>query len=118
MDDRVWKALADSTRRAVLDALADGPLTTGDLVERFPELCRTAVMKHLDVLVEANLVVPRREGRQRWNDLNPAPIQAVCDRWVSRHVSRLASAMGRLKGLVEEQQRPEAAAASAKSRKG
>ncbi|MCA9310104.1 MAG: winged helix-turn-helix transcriptional regulator, partial [Phycisphaerales bacterium] len=103
--DRVWKALADSTRRDILDVLAERPQTTGEVVGRFPHLCRTAVMKHMDVLVEAELVIIRREGRQRWNYLNPAPIQAVCDRWVSRHVRHLASAMGRLREVVEEQQR-------------
>ena len=75
--------------------------TTGELVARFPSLCRTNVMKHLDNLVAANLVVVRREGRTRWNYLNPAPIQRVCDRWVTRHISRMASAMSRLKDHVE-----------------
>ena len=99
--DLVWKALADATRREILDALAERPLTTGDLVEQFPAHCRTNVMKHLDVLVEANLVIPRREGRVRWNYLNPVPIQRVCDRWVSRHVRQIASALSRLKDHVE-----------------
>jgi len=99
--DEVWKALGDETRRAMLNALADGPMLTGDLAERFTPMCRTNVMKHLEVLVAANLVVVRREGRRRWNHLNPVPIQRVCDRWVSRHVRRLASAMSRLKDHVE-----------------
>lgn len=101
-DDRVWKALADDTRRAMLDALREGPLLTGDLVARFAPMCRTNVMKHLDVLVEANLVIVRRQGRQRWNSINPVPIQRVCDRWVSRHVRDLASAMSRFKEHVEQ----------------
>ena len=100
--DTVWKALADPTRRAILDALAERPLTTGELAARFESLCRTAVMKHLEVLVEAHLVVVRREGRQRWNYLNPAPIQSVCDRWVSKHIQGLASALSRLKEFAEE----------------
>jgi DNA-binding transcriptional ArsR family regulator len=99
--DIVWQALADSTRRAILDSLADGPRTTGALVAEFDQLCRTAVMKHLDVLVAADLVLVRREGRVRWNYLNPVPIQRVCDRWVSRHVNHVASAMLRLKELAE-----------------
>jgi DNA-binding transcriptional ArsR family regulator len=99
--DNVWQALADPTRRAILDKLADGPRTTGAVVAEFDHLCRTAVMKHLDVLVSANLVLVRREGRVRWNYLNPVPIQRVCDRWVSRHVSHLASAMLRLKDIAE-----------------
>ncbi len=99
--DLVWKALADSTRRDLLDALAAGPLSTGDLVAKFDSLCRTNVMKHLDVLVQANLVVIRREGRMRWNYLNPVPIQRICDRWVSKHVKKMASALGHLKDHIE-----------------
>ena len=103
--DLVWKSLADGARREILDALAERPLTTGELVERFKDShCRTAVMKHLEILVRANLVVVRREGRQRWNYLNPVPIQRVCDRWVSRHVRQMASALSRLKDLVEERE--------------
>ena len=99
--DVVWKALADPTRRALLDALAEEALTTGALVDRHPELCRTAVMKHLDVLVAAELVLVRREGRQRWNHLNPMPIQGIYDRWVHRHVSHTAAAAARLKRKAE-----------------
>ncbi len=100
-DDLVWRALADPVRREILDALFEAPLRTGDLVARFSELCRTAVMKHLDVLVTADLVLVRRDGRFRWNSLNPVPIERVCQRWVQAHVRRLASAMNRLKQLVE-----------------
>lgn len=99
--DAVWRALSDPTRRAILDRLAAGPRTTGQLVDEFDGLCRTGVMKHLSVLHTANLVVIRREGRVRWNHLNPVPIQRVCDRWVSRHVRHMASAMSRLKDAVE-----------------
>jgi len=99
--DAVWKALAEPTRRAVLDVLARRPHTTGELVERFPDLCRTAVMKHLDVLEAAGLLVVQREGRVRWNHLDPTPIRALHDRWVSRHVARVASALDRLKAHVE-----------------
>ncbi len=99
--DVIWKALADPTRRGILDELASGPLTTGDLVERFSKLCRTAVMKHLDLLEGAELVVVRREGRVRWNHLNPMPIQRIYDRWVSRHIRDMASALSRLKDHVE-----------------
>lgn len=101
--DTVWKALSDSTRRDILDLLAERPLSTGEIASRFEDtLCRTAVMKHLEILVDANLVVVRREGRNRWNYLNPLPIQHVCDRWVSRHVAQIASAVSRLKELTEE----------------
>lgn len=100
-NDLIWKALADGTRREILDALAERPQTTGELTSRFDGLCRTAVMKHLDVLVEAQLVVIRREGRTRWNYLNPVPIQRVCDRWISKHVRGMSSALNRLKDQVE-----------------
>jgi DNA-binding transcriptional ArsR family regulator len=100
-DDLIWKALADGTRRAVLDLLAKGPATTGELVERFDDLCRTAVMKHLDVLEAAGLLLVRRQGRVRWNHLNPVPIQRIHDRWVARHVRGAASAMTRLADHVE-----------------
>jgi DNA-binding transcriptional ArsR family regulator len=99
--DLVWRALADPTRRRVLDELAERPHTTGELVERFPALCRTAVMKHLDVLERAGLLVVKREGRVRWNHLNPMPIQRLYDRWVSKHVRGVASAASRLKDHVE-----------------
>ena len=101
LKELVWKALADGTRRDMLDALAAGPLTTGQLVERFNTICRTNVMKHLEILVQANLVVIRREGRLRWNYLNPTPIQRICDRWVSKHVKKMASALSQLKDHVE-----------------
>lgn len=110
--DLVWKALADPTRRAMLDVLAEGPLTTGDLAERFRPQCRTNVMKHLDALTAAELVTVRREGRHRWNHLNPLPIQHVCDRWVSKHVSRIASGASRLKNLVEGRERHSTATTS------
>lgn len=99
--ERVWRALGDALRRELLDALARGPKTTGELVERFDHLCRTAVMKHLDVLVAAKLVIVRREGRIRWNYLNPVPIERVCARWVDGHVRRMGSALNRLKDVVE-----------------
>lgn len=104
--DRIWKALADPTRRAILDQLAKAAQTTGDLCTWFaaPErggLGRTGTMKHLGILHEAGLVVVRREGRTRWNFLNPVPIQQVCDRWVSRHVAGLATSLQRLKTLAE-----------------
>jgi len=104
--DAVWKALADPTRRSILDALAKRALTTGELVDRFPDLCRTGVMKHLDVLVEAELVLIRRQGRVRWNRLNPMPIQRIYERWVSKHMRGMASAMSRLKDQAEGKSRP------------
>ena len=113
-DDLIWRALADPVRREILDALFEAPLRTGDLVARFSDLCRTAVMKHLDVLVAADLVRVRRDGRFRWNSLNSVPIERVCQRWVQAHVRPLASAMNRLKHLVESDVVPEVPAKQAR----
>jgi DNA-binding transcriptional ArsR family regulator len=83
--DAVWKALADPTRRAILDVLREGPKTTTAIVEAFPRLTRFGVMKHLDVLREAGLVNTREEGRQRINSLNAVPIRKIYERWMSRY---------------------------------
>ena len=105
--DLVWKALADEKRRKILDLLAKKPRTTGEICAHFAQeaqggIGRTGVMKHLDVLERADLIAIRREGRTRWNHVNPVPIQRICDRWVSRHVRDLARSADRLKRLVEE----------------
>lgn len=102
--DIVWKALADPTRRVLLDELRDGPKTTGDLVERVPELSRFGVMKHLDVLEEAGLLLVRREGRVRWNALNAVPLRQVYERWVSKYEDQWAGSLVRLKRSVERRE--------------
>ena len=85
----------------MVEELAGQALMTGELVELFPQLCRTAVMKHLDVLTAANLVSVQRRGRQRWNILNNKPLQTVCRPWVQAHAQRMASSLDRLKEVVE-----------------
>ena len=100
-DARVWRALSDSTRRQILDALRDGRETTGDLCAMFPDLGRTTVMKHLDLLASAGLVVVRREGRLRWNHLNPVPIEQIYRRWIRPYVEMKARALVGLKQHVE-----------------
>lgn len=100
-EDAIWRALADGTRRAILDLLAKRAHTTGEVVEHFPDLSRTGVMKHLDVLEDAGLILVRREGRLRWNHQNPIPIQRIHDRWVAKHVRNTARALSRLKDHVE-----------------
>jgi DNA-binding transcriptional ArsR family regulator len=80
--DPAWKALSDSTRRAILDFLRDRPRTTTEIVESFPHLSRFGVMKHLDVLRQAALVHTREAGRQRVNSLNVVPIRQIYERWV------------------------------------
>jgi DNA-binding transcriptional ArsR family regulator len=81
--DPVWKALSDPTRRAILDGLRDGPKTTTEIVEAFPHLSRFGVMKHMEVLREADLIHTREEGRQRVNSLNVYPIRQIYERWVT-----------------------------------
>ena len=105
----VWKALASPVRRAILDDLRDGPRTTGAIAERFPKLTRFAVMQHLRVLEDAELVIPRREGRERYNYLNPVPIQRVFDRWVSRYMKPWTEALVSLRDELETESRKERA---------
>ena len=80
--DPVWKALSDPTRRAILDVLRDRPRTTTEIVGRVPQLSRFGVMKHLEVLRQAQLVSTREAGRQRVNSLNVVPIRQIYERWV------------------------------------
>jgi len=82
-DPRVWKALGSPHRRAILDALRDGAMTTTDLCEVLPGLSRFAVMQHLAVLAEAGVVIVRRNGRERWNELNAVPIERELERWLN-----------------------------------
>ena len=100
----VWKALADPTRRAILDLLADRARTTGELSEAFPEVSRFAVMKHLGVLETAGLVVVRRRGRERWNHLNGVPLRQAYERWMRPHADRWAESLLRLKETAERRE--------------
>jgi DNA-binding transcriptional ArsR family regulator len=99
--DQIWKALADETRRTILDFLRSGPKPTTAIVEQFPDLSRFAVMKHLDVLRQAALVVTREEGRQRINSLNAVPIRMIYERWVSNYEGLWANALLRVKEAAE-----------------
>ena len=98
--DAVWRALADPTRRSILDLLRDRPRTTGELADQF-DLSRFGVMKHLGVLVDAGLVTVRREGRQRWNELNPMPIHLIYRRWIKPFETDAADRLMRLKRHAE-----------------
>jgi|SRR4249919_976536 len=92
MDDaQVWKALGSPHRRALLDALRDGPKTTTALCEVLPKLSRFAVMQHLAVLQRAGVVLVHREGRERWNQLNAVPIQRELERWLNSFQQSTAS---------------------------
>src|SRR6516164_6780684 len=99
--DEVFKALADPTRRSLLDELflADGQTLTA-LEERFP-MTRFGVMKHLRQLEEAGLVVTRRRGREKLHFLNPVPIRLVHDRWVSKYAEPWVAALSEIKQKLE-----------------
>lgn len=101
--DPVWKALASHIRRRMLDLMTSGAMTTGDIANEFEGLSRFAVMQHLKVLENADLVVVRRQGRSRFNCLNPVPIQQVSDRWISRYHRPLTEALVDLKTTLESQ---------------
>ena len=100
-NDLIFKALASPTRRRMLDEIRDQPLTTGDLCQRFPELDRCTVMQHLKVLEAADLVIARREGRERWNHLNSMPIKQIHDRWIGPYAERAVTMLERLKTDLE-----------------
>jgi DNA-binding transcriptional ArsR family regulator len=101
--DEVFKALADPTRRELLDELfrEDGQ-SLGALEARLP-MSRFGVMKHLKVLEEAGLVTTRRRGREKLHFLNPVPIRSIHDRWVSKYAEPWASALTQLKQEIEEE---------------
>jgi DNA-binding transcriptional ArsR family regulator len=101
--DPIWKALADPSRRRILDLLRDGPRTTWDLCASF-EFSRFAVMKHLRVLEHARLILVRRRGRERWNYLNPIPIQSIYERWLTPYAALWAGELLDLKRTVERRE--------------
>jgi uncharacterized protein YndB with AHSA1/START domain/DNA-binding transcriptional ArsR family regulator len=100
--DEVFKALADSSRRRLLDKLfkRDGQ-TLGELEKHLPEMTRFGVMKHLHVLEEAGLLATRKVGREKLHYLNPVPIRRVFDRWTSKYASPFTHAMAELKKRLE-----------------
>lgn len=109
--DHIWKALADPTRRQILDLLRDGPRQTTEIVGCFPELSRFGVMKHLDVLRDAGLVRTRTEGRKRINSLNAAPIREILERWIGKYEAYWSNTLLRVKEAAEsdaaEQKQPQ-----------
>jgi len=100
--DEVFRALADPTRRSLLDELfqEDGQ-TLSALEQRIP-MTRFGVMKHLKVLEEAGLVVTRRRGREKLHFLNPVPIRLVHDRWVSKYAEPWAAGLSKIKQRLED----------------
>jgi len=100
----LWRALADPTRRRILDLLRERPRVTGEIAARFP-VSRIAVMRHLDVLSQAGLVTSRKRGRQRWHYLNTVPLQKLHRRWAGPAAAGFASALLRLQDTVEAEGR-------------
>lgn len=94
-DEAVWRALADPSRRRILDLLRERPRTTGELSKCF-EFSRYAVMKHLAVLHQAGLLLIERRGRERINHLNPLPLQRIVRRWVRPFEAHAADRLLRL----------------------
>lgn len=103
--DAVWKALADSTRRSILDLLRHGPRTTTEIVDAFPHLSRFGVMKHMEVLREAGLIHTREDRRQRINSLNAVPIRQIYERWVGRFEELWTAHLLRIKDDAESKPR-------------
>ena len=101
--DAVFEALADPTRRAVLELLRDTPvMTAGALTAAFPSISRPAVSRHLRVLREAGLVVAIREGREWRYSLDPSPLAEVTQQWFAQFAPLWEETLGNLKQRVEE----------------
>src|SRR5256885_7221143 len=100
--DAVFKALADPTRRGLLDELFERDGQTLSALERRLPMTRFGVMKHLRVLEEANLVTTKRRGREKLHYLNPVPIRLVHDRWVSKYAEPWAATLTGLKRRLED----------------
>ena len=103
MDDEAFRALADPTRRLLLDRLfaRDGQ-TVGELASGL-EMTRFGAMKHLRILEAAGLIATRKVGREKLHYLNPVPIQLIADRWVSKYTARWASALSAIKRDLEDE---------------
>ena len=98
----VFKALADATRRRLLDALfATDGRTLGALCAELPAMSRFGVMKHLTVLEQAGLVVTHREGRTKLHYLNPVPIQELHDRWIAKYAAATTTTLTELRRDLE-----------------
>lgn len=100
-DDSVFKALADPTRRLLLDLMFERDGRTLTDLESQVDMTRFGVMKHLKVLEEAGLVVARKSGREKLHFLNPVPIRLVHDRWIDKYTERQVSALADLKHQLE-----------------
>ena len=97
----MFKALADPTRRFLLDLLFEREGRTLSELEAEVDMTRIGVMKHLRLLEEAGLVVTRRSGREKFHFLNPIPIRLIHDRWIDKYTERQVSALANLKTNLE-----------------
>ena len=111
-EEAAFSALADPTRRAVLDLLLRGTLPAGRIAQAFP-ISRPAISKHLKLLARARLVRARRVGRQRLFELNPGPLRSV-DSWLSRYRVFWQSELSSLKRFVEAEHAKEISGRRAK----
>ena len=102
-EDLAFRALADPTRRHLLDRLFERDGRTLTELESELDMTRFGVMKHLRVLEGAGLVVTRREGREKLHYLNPVPIRLIHDRWIDKYTERHVSALVDLKKRLEEE---------------
>jgi len=103
-DDEVFKALADPTRRHLLDRLFERDGRTLTELEQEVAMTRFGVMKHLKVLEDAGLVTTRKQGREKLHFLNPVPIRLIHDRWIDKYTERQVSALADLKHELEQGQ--------------
>ena len=101
-DDLVFRALADPTRRHLLDRLYERDGRSLTELESDLAMTRFGVMKHLRVLEDAGLVVTRRSGREKLHYLNPVPIRLIHDRWIDKYTERQVSALADLKHQLEQ----------------
>ena len=100
--DLTLKALSNAQRREILDLLRNNPRTTGELCDYFQKkLDRCTVMQHLSVLEKADLIIVKRDGRHRWNYLNPLPIKDLYDRWICSYATGAVDLLAKMKYDIE-----------------
>jgi len=99
--DSVWKALADPTRRRLMDLVRESPKTTSELGSAFSSLGRCAIMKHLAILENSGLLKTEKVGKFKWNYINAIPLQQIYERWVKKYEAQWASSLIQLKELAE-----------------
>jgi DNA-binding transcriptional ArsR family regulator len=96
----IWKAISAPIRRQILDLLRERPYTTGEIAKVF-DVSRFVVMKHLSALEQSGLITVRKQGRERWNTLNPIPLQLIYERWIRPYEAAWSQSLLQLKNYVE-----------------